>query len=97
MAERSLLDKLINPTQDEKDTIISGIKEGQKFIDIVREEGIQGLAKRLAEEKLKEEGVPERKIRARGREVEEFLDQFNISNTKQIIITVLNQAINDRF
>ena len=75
MAERSLLDKLINPTQDEKDTIISGIKEGQKFIDIVREEGIQGLAKRLAEEKLKEEGVPERKIRARGREVEEFLDQ----------------------
>ena len=47
MAERSLLDKLINPTQEEKDTIISGIKEGQKFIDIVREEGIQGLEERL--------------------------------------------------
>ena len=55
MAERSLLDKLINPTQDEKDEIITGIKEGQKFINIVREEGIEGLAKRLAEEKLKEE------------------------------------------
>jgi hypothetical protein len=65
MAERSLLDKLINPTQDEKDTIISGIKEGQKFIDIVREEGIEGLAKRIAEKKLKEQGVPERKIRSR--------------------------------
>ena len=65
MAERSLLDKLINPTQDEKDTIISGIKEGQKFIDIVREEGIAGLTKRLAEEELKEQGVPERKIRSR--------------------------------
>ena len=94
MAERSLLDKLINPTQDEKDEIITGIKEGQKFINIVREEGIEGLAKRLAEEKLKEEGVPERKIRKRGVEVEEFLDQDKsvIGQTTNFILDSTDRA-----
>ena len=35
MAERSLFEKLINPTEEEKEEILSGVKEGQKYLNIL--------------------------------------------------------------
>ena len=39
MAERSLFSKLFNPTEEEKEEIIKGVKEGQKYLNILSEEG----------------------------------------------------------
>ena len=72
MAERSLFEKLINPTEEEKEEIISGVKEGQKYLNILSKEGFSGFVKRAAEEELIEQGLPEKEIRKRAKEVEKF-------------------------
>ena len=55
MAERSLFEKLINPTEEEKEEILSGVKEGQKYLNIISKEGFSGFVKRSDEEELIEQ------------------------------------------
>lgn len=72
MAERSLFSKLFNPTEEEKEEIIKGVKEGQKYLNILSEEGFSGFVTRVAEEELLDQGVSEKEIRQRSKEAEEF-------------------------
>ncbi len=72
MAERSLFKRLFDPTEEEKQEIIEGVKEGQKYLNILSEEGFSGFVKRISEEELKDQGVSEKEIRKRAKEVEKF-------------------------
>ena len=91
MAERSLFKRLFDPTEEEKQEIIEGVKEGQKYLNILSEEGFSGFVKRISEEELKDQGVSEKEIRKRAKEVEKFekkaampkIADFMISPKKQ--------------
>ena len=87
MAERSLFSKLLNPTEEEREEITSGVKEGQKFLNILSEEGFSGFVKRIAEEELKDQGVSEKEIRQRGKEVEKFEKKAAMPKIADFIIS----------
>lgn len=87
MAERSLFEKLINPTEEEKEEILSGVKEGQKYLNILNKEGFSGFVKRAAEEELIEQGLPEKEIRKRAKEVEKFEKKSAMPKIADFIIS----------
>jgi hypothetical protein len=71
--ERSFLQKLLNPTEEEKRKIIEGIEEGRKYSRILDKEGFKGLVTRIAEQEALDQGQTEEEVLQNREKVEQFL------------------------
>jgi len=71
--ERSFLQKLLKPTEEEKRNIIEQIEEGRKYARILDEEGFRSLVTRIAEQEALDQGQTEEEVLENRKKVDQFL------------------------
>ena len=71
--ERSFLQKLLKPTEEEKRNIIEQIEEGRKYARILDEEGFRSLVTRIAEQEALDQGQTEEEVLQNKQKVDQFL------------------------
>ena len=71
--ERSFLQKLINPTEEEKRNIIEQIEEGRKYARILDKEGFKAFVTRVAEQEALDQGQTEEEVLENRKKVEQLL------------------------
>ena len=71
--ERSFLQKLLKPTEEEKRNIIEQIEEGRKYARILDEEGFRSLVTRIAEQEALDQGQTEEEVLQNRQKVDQFL------------------------